>query len=199
VGLPPNARRYFAEKHLDSAYKHLAALEENLFKQVQEDKRSFERFYYNLAILSGGTIALSVTYLGYLKTLVKPVRHQNLLTASWISLFVSLLSSMVYIYLNLYYSHHFRQRELAEAKQRKFQTEIEEIEHMHVVNIRTQQDLDAYQNPRRDAVQKLAGFAQEHGKLEARYLALWRWAGRLAWLGFASGVGMLLGFAISNT
>jgi hypothetical protein len=139
MGLAPNARRYFAEKHLDAAYKHLGAVEENLFKEVQEDKRSFEKFYYNLALLSGGTIALSVTYLGYLKSLGKPLSHQRLLTAAWVALFICLLSSMVYVFVNLYYSHHFRQR------------------------------------------------------------AIWRWAGRLAWLGFASGIGMLLGFAISNT
>jgi hypothetical protein len=177
----------------------LAAVEENLFKEVQDDKRAFEKFYYNLALLSGGTIALSVTYLGYLKSLAKPISHQHLLTAAWIALFICLLSCMVYVYINLYYSHHFRQRELAEAKKRKYQTEIDEFQDMDLANLQTPQELAAFHTPRREAVRALSGFVEEHGKLEKRYLSTWRWAGRFAWLGFTAGVGMLLWFAISNT
>src|SRR6266852_4770080 len=64
MGLPPNARQYFAQKHIEAAEKHLSAIEENLFKEGQEDRRAFEKFYNNLALFSGGTIALSITYLG---------------------------------------------------------------------------------------------------------------------------------------
>lgn len=199
MGLPPNARRYFAERHLDAAYKGLNAVEENLFKEAQEDKRAFEKFYYNLALLSGGTIALSITYLGYLKTLNRPLLHQHFLPAAWIALFVSLLSSLVYNFTNLYYSHHFRQRELFEAKKHKFQTEIDEIPNMQLENIRTAQELASYQEPRRRAVRACEDHAGEHGTKEHRYLAIWRWAGRVAWLGFAGGIGMLLAFAISNS
>ncbi|MFZ0212886.1 MAG: hypothetical protein WBE20_11145 [Candidatus Acidiferrales bacterium] len=199
MGLPPDAKRYFAEKHLEEAYKHLGAVEENLSKDAQEDKRAFEKFYYNLALFSGGTIALSITYLGYLKTLGRPLSHQHLLPTAWIALFVSLLSSLVYNFTNLYYSHHFRQRELFEAKKRKFQTEIDEISNMEVVNIRTVEELAAYQDPRREAVRACEDHAKQHGRKEHRYISIWRWAGRIAWLGFACGIGMLLAFAISNT
>lgn len=82
MGLPPDARRYFAEKHLESAYKHLSAVEENIFKESLEDRRAFEKFYNTLALFSGGTIALSITYLGYIKTLGKDVVHQCLLMGS---------------------------------------------------------------------------------------------------------------------
>lgn len=87
MGLPPDARRYFAEKRLEGAYKHLSAVQENLFTEGQQDRRAFEKFYNNLALFSGGTIGLSITYLGYLKTLGKPLRHQELLTICWIALF----------------------------------------------------------------------------------------------------------------
>jgi hypothetical protein len=63
MGLPPNARKYFAEKHIESAYRNLSAVEENLFKEGQEDRRAFEKFYNNLALFSGGTIALSMNAL----------------------------------------------------------------------------------------------------------------------------------------
>src|SRR5712692_2615240 len=150
MGLPPDAKRYFAEKHIESAYKHLSAVEENLFKEGQEDRRAFEKFYNNLALFSGGTVALSITYLGYLKTLSKPLRHQRLLTASWIALFACLLFSLIYVLCNLYYSHHFREREWAEARKKKFETEADEIQHIGVANVQTPQELAAFQNPRRE-------------------------------------------------
>lgn len=199
MGLPPDARRYFAEKHLEAAWKHLSAVEDNLFKEGQEDRRAFEKFYNNLALFSGGTIALSITYLGYLKTLAKPLRHQRLLTASWIALFACLLLSLGYVLVNLYYSHHFRGREWAEAKKKKFETEADEIQSMCVVNVHTPQQLAAYQNPRREAARECAGIAEKHKKLQDRYLFLWLWSGRTAQLAFAGGIGMLLWFAISNT
>lgn len=151
MGLPQNALQYFAQKHLEAAEKHLAAVEDNLFKEGQEDRRAFEKFYHNLALFSGGTIALSITYLGYLKTLGKPLHHQRLLTASWIALFVCLLFCFIYVLINLYYSHHYREREWAEARKKKFETEAEEVPHMGVVNVQTPQQIAEFQGPRRHA------------------------------------------------
>jgi hypothetical protein len=199
MGLPPDARRYFAEKHLETAYKHLSAVEDNCFKEGQEDRRAFEKFYNNLALFSGGTIALSITYLGYLKTLGKPLYHQNLLTAGWVALFVCLSFSLIYVLVNLYYSFHFREREWAEARKRKFETEADEIQAMNVVNVQTPQELAAYQNPRREAARKCGEIVKEHERLQNRYLVVWRWAGRIAQLAFVGGIGMLLGFALLNT
>src|ERR1700735_4494369 len=107
--LPPHARQYFAQQHIDAASKHLSAIEENLFKEGEEDRRAFEKFYNNLALFSGGSIALSITYLGYLKTLARPLVHEWLLMASWVALFLCLSFSLIYVLVNLYYHHHYRE------------------------------------------------------------------------------------------
>jgi hypothetical protein len=196
--LSEKARQYFAQKHVEAAEKHLSFVEENLFKAGQEDRRAFEKFYNNLALFSGGTIALSITYLGYLKTLGKAVRHQRLLTASWFSLFVCLLFSLIYVLVNLYYSHHFREHQLAEAKKEKFEMEADEVPNMGVANVQTPQEVAAYQNPRTKAARICAENAEWHARKEKRYFHLWVWAGRIAQLAFVGGIGMLLWFAISN-
>jgi len=92
-----------------------------------------------------------------------------------------------------------RERECAEAKKKKFETEADEIQNMGVVNVQTPQQLAAYQNPRREAARECAGIAEKRKKLQDRYLILCRWSGRIAQLAFAGGIGMLLWFAISNT
>jgi|ERR1700687_189805 hypothetical protein len=198
MGLPTSAIQYFAKQHVEAVEKHLLSIEENLFKEGQEDRRAFEKFYNNLALFSGGTIALSITYLGYLKTLGKPLSHQRLLTTGWAALFVCLLFSLIYVLVNLYYGHHFREREWAEAKKRKLEVEAEDIPKMGVANLRTPQEVAEFQTPRREAAKELAGIAAKHEKLEKRYLQLWRWSGRIAQLGFAAGIGMILWFAVLN-
>jgi hypothetical protein len=198
MGLPPNAVRHFAEKHLEAAYKHLSAVEETLFKEAQEDRRAFEKFYNNLALFSGGTIALSITYLGYLKTLGKPLIHQSLLRAGWVALFCSLLFSLAYVLVNLYYGHHYRERELADARQRKLETEADEFPKMDLVNLREPIAVAAFVRKRKEAAQTCASSVERHQNLQNRYMTAWTWSGRLALVGFASGIGMLLVFAVLN-
>jgi ABC-type multidrug transport system fused ATPase/permease subunit len=198
MGLPPNAVRHFAEKHLDAAYKHLSGVQETLFKESQEDRRAFEKFYNNLALFSGGTIALSITYLGYLKTLSKPLAHQWLLRVGWVALFCCLLFSLVYVLVNLYYGHHFRERELADAQKKKFDAEAEEFPKMELENLREPATVAAFARKRREAVQECASRVERHQKLQDRYMTVWQWSGRLALIGFASGIGMLLVFAVLN-
>ncbi len=199
MSLPQNARRYFAEKRLDSAYKHLAAVQDRFFAEGQEDRREFQKFYNSLALFSGGTIALSVTYLGYLKGLGTPLRHHGLLTASWVALFACLLFSFFYVIVNLYYSFHFREREYAIAHKKKFEAALSEFPELDIVNLQTPQEIAEFRTPREEAIQIYAARAGRHESKGNRYLAVWRWAGRIALLGFASGIGLLLWFAVLNT
>lgn len=111
MGLPPRVRARFAEKHIEDAARFVAAIEDNRLKEGAEYRRAYERFYNNLALFSGGTIALGVTFLGYLKALSKPIVHQKYLTGSWISLIVCLIFSFAYVLCNLYYGHYYMGRE----------------------------------------------------------------------------------------
>jgi hypothetical protein len=197
--LPRSAREHFAKNRLQSAYDHLTAVQEQYFKEGQEDRREFQKFYNNLALFSGGTIALSITFLGYLKTLGKPLRYQKLLTASWLALFLCLLCSLVYILVNLYYAFHFREAEYAKANKKKFEAELKEFPELDLANLQTSQEVAEFENPRKEALKTYGDRAERHEKKGNRYFRLWQWAGRVALLGFATGIGLLLWFAILNT
>ena len=80
-----------ARKRINDAAQKVAATEEKLEEESVESRKAYERFYNQLALFSGGTIALSVTFLGYLKALPRPVVSRSVLIASWGSL--SLASS----------------------------------------------------------------------------------------------------------
>lgn len=59
-----------------------------------------ERFYNNLAIFSGGSIALSMTLLGNVKG--QPLHHKHLLLMAWVSLIVCMILALL---TNLASSH----------------------------------------------------------------------------------------------
>ena len=199
MGLPPNAVRHFAEKNLDAAYKQLSAVQDCARKEGEEDRRAFEKFYNNLALLSGGTIALSITYLGYLKTLAKPLIHQWLLRGGWIALFICLLCSQLYVVVNLYYGFHYREREIAEARKNKYETELEEFPKMGLENLRADEQLAVFRKPRIMAVQTLTSVIEKHQKLQDRYMTGRVWAGRIARAGFVLGIGAMIFFAVLNS
>lgn len=196
--LPPNVKAHFAETHIENAARQVTALEENLFRETEENRRTIERFYNNLALFSGGTIALSVTYLGYLKTLVKPANDNRLLIASWACLFLCLLCSLFFSFFNAYSGHYYRNREYWEARKKKFETEAKEVVHLNVENLRTEEQLKAFIGPRLEAATVSAQNAKSNERRQKVYLQLWIWFGRIARFAFVAGLGLLLLFAVSN-
>ena len=120
----PIAKEHFAKQHMEQAARTVAAVEEARAKEVEENQRAYERFYNNLALFSGGTVALSVTYLGYLKTLTVPVVHKGWLVDSWSAFFTCLLCSVFWLLFHTHYSHYFRDRDYCEAVKKQYETEI---------------------------------------------------------------------------
>ncbi len=199
MGMPPNAAWHFAEKHLDAAYKQLSQVQDYARKEAEEDRRAFEKFYNNLSLFSGGTIALSITYLGYLKSLGNRVLHPWLLRGGWIALFLCLLFSQLYVVINLYYGFHYREREIAEARKARYDTELTELPKMGLENLRTADQLAAFRAPREKAVAALTSVIDKHQKVQDRYMSAWIWAGRVARAAFVLGIAGLIAFAVSNS
>jgi hypothetical protein len=199
MDLPPRAREHFAQQHIDRAVRTVAAIEDVRAKEVEENQRAYERFYQNLALFSGGTVALSVTYLGYLKTLSAPVVHKGWLIGSWSSFFVCLICSLFWLLFITHYSHYYRLREYCEAVAKQHETEIAELGHINAVNLQTAAERERFVTPRQDAIAKSKKNAEWNKRREQFYSRLWIWTGRLARCSFLVGFALLLAFAIKNT
>jgi hypothetical protein len=198
MDLSPSAKAHFAQKHMDDAAKNVAAVEEARRIDSEENARTYERFYNNLALFSGSTVALSVTYLGYLKTLTVPVVHKGWLVGSWIAFFICLSSALFWSFFRTHYGHFFRNREYAEKVQKRYETEIEEIRHLRIENLQTNEEIAAFIGPRREAAatsKKNAGWNERREKV---YSFVWIWFGRIARIAFVVGLGLLLAFAVKN-
>jgi hypothetical protein len=68
---PQNAIQHFAVQHMNATDERVRVIQEARSRASGIGRSVNERFYYNLALFSAGTIALSVTYLGYLKNAFK--------------------------------------------------------------------------------------------------------------------------------
>lgn len=197
---PRTAQEHFALQRTTQAAEHVQAVAEAQIKGSELNRATNERFYNSLALFSGGTIALSVTFLGYLKTLSQPIHHLGWLKASWFSLMTCAACSLFWSFVNGYYRHYARAREYAEAIKEKNEVEAREISHLtrSIANLQTPTQIDAFRKPRLEA----AATSEEHAKYLAKrekfYLHLWRWLGRLAHAGFLLGLALLLAFAIKN-
>jgi hypothetical protein len=140
-----------------------------------------------------------VTYLGYLKTLSKPVVHPRLLIASWIGFFVCLACSLFWVFFYTHYLHFARVREYMEAQKNKYETEANEIHHLHIANLQTPADIAAFIEPRLKAAKVRGEDAEFHRRREKWYCGAWIWGGRTARFTFLIGLALLLSFAIKNT
>lgn len=194
----PLARQHFAKQHIESAIARVSAIADKRMLESEENQRTYERFYNSLALFSSGTVALSVTYLGYLKSLSAPVLHKHWLMASWISLFTCLVCSLFYGFFSTHYAHFYRSREHAEALKKRYQTEIDEMPLVGVENLKTKSELEAFMAPRKEEVIQNTKYAKYYERRQNFYHFAWLWAGRSARAGFLTGLGLLVAFAIKN-
>lgn len=186
-----------AQKRIDNAVGDVKAISEVRQQENAENRRTYERFYNNLALFASGTVALSVTYLGYLKTLDSQPSAEYLLVGSWTCLFGCLCTSLFWSYFNTHYVHYARDREYSEAKREQREAEADGISSVNVVNL-TAKELGEFQDRLRETAQKWENKAAQIKTKEDRYLQIWQLFGVVARISFLFGIALLLIFAIKN-
>lgn len=89
----------FADEKLKKSSEKLEKIHDSV-AEVQFEMRSQARdFYYKLALLSGGILSLSITFIGYLSSKSSTLLYTEFLYLSWILLIISMLGSL--------YRNHF--------------------------------------------------------------------------------------------
>ena len=134
-GVPVQFGPFLARKRVQDARQSVAATKDALREESSENRAAYERFYNNLAIFSGGTIALSITYLEYLKSASKPVLYQNLLSASWACFLICLGLALFYSFFYAHYGHYARLRELHQKQQKQCETELETLPQLNIADL----------------------------------------------------------------
>jgi hypothetical protein len=202
---PQNAQQHFAQQRTSRAAEVVTAALDAQQKDSEGTRASNERFYNGLALYSGGTIALSVTYMGYLKTLGKPPGHPHWLVTAWTCLLVCVACSLFWTFVYGHYSFFFHEWQAADAHKDKHETDAEEYATMvrGARSVQTQapvsqKDIDDFRSNRLAAAAIYEERAAKAKRRETLHLRLWTWLGRVARICFLVGLGFLLAFAIEN-
>jgi hypothetical protein len=197
--LPQRVKTKFAHDRMQNAARHVATVEEARRDQSEGDRASYEKFHNNLALFSGGTIALSVTFLGYLKTISTPIHYEKCLIASWVCLLVCVGCSLFSTLFNNHYGFYFMEGQYFSAMKQRYETEIAEARNVtDVMNMQTSEEIEAYRVPRRALVAKSESSIKYNEPREKLYFNLWLWTSRLSYAGFLIGLVLLAAFAIAN-
>jgi hypothetical protein len=196
---PTTPDEHFALQRTTNAAEAVNAVGEARYKVGEINRAANERFYNSLALFSGGTVALSVTYLGYLKTLSKPVQHPGWLMASWVLLMTCAVCSLFWTFVYGRYTHYSLERHHAEALKEKHEIDAEEFGTLsrNAQNV-TPALVDKFRTSRLEAAASCEKNAKDTERLEKRYMSLWRWLGWTGHAGFLLGLALLLAFAIKN-
>lgn len=202
---PQTAVEHFALQRANAAAEAVSHAGDAANKAAEINRSVYERFYNSLALFSSGTLALSITYLGYLKSVSKTIQHPHWLMACWICLLVCAACSLFWPFVYGYYSHYFHSRQYAETLKEKHEVEAKEFPALArgTVSVQTRapmtsRDIEGYTGPRLRAAVECEKNAKDSERSENRYMSLWRWLGRLAQSSFLLGLALLLAFAIRN-
>jgi hypothetical protein len=200
-----NPDQHFAQQRATQAAEYVTAASEAQHKSSEEHKSTNERFYNSLALFSSGTVALSVTYLGYLKNLPKPIQHPHWLMACWICLMTCAACSLFWPFIYGYYGFYFHEWQTAKAQKEKYETEAKEFPALArgTVSVQTgvltsQKEITDFVSNRMEASAICVKRANRAKRREGFYMYFWRWLGRVAQANFLSGLTLLLAFAIRN-
>src|SRR6266446_2993015 len=118
---PNPAGTVLAQKHLDEASAAAKKARQRLEEQQSKNRETHEKFHNNLALFSSGTIALSLTFLGYLKSLPNStVVCPKVLVASWIVLLICMLTALFESHFYGFYSYFFTAAEYLDNLVKKY-------------------------------------------------------------------------------
>ena len=184
-----------AQRRIDDAAKSVDAVYQLLQREAAENRRAYERFYTNLALFSGGTIALSVTFLGYLMSRSDPVSDKWLIVATWVSLLVCLASSLFQSLFHAHYLHYTRLGEYQDKKREQHGIELTELPRLPIAN---PSELSAFEENLRQAIKVLKNNKPWFETRQKGWGFLDVWSSRLARAAFLAGLALLFAFAVQQ-
>jgi len=157
-----------------------------------------DNFYNSLALFSGGTVALSITYLGYLNsTPHRTVSCPDVLIASWIVLLACVVASLFFVLFNASYAHYARLRIYMTQLKEYNEMLVQEMDNVNVVNSTAAEKAAEKQRYADNAKvrEQSAKLAEKWENISSRTQSVLGWTARTT---FPLGLALLVVFAAKN-
>jgi hypothetical protein len=191
-------RALLADERMKKAQRLADAVHEKLTAEAEVNRQSYERFYNQLPLICGGTVALSVTYLGYLKSTQSSITHPRLLVTSWIALLLCLVISAFTNFFYSFYMTFSRQAEYADSLAEMLEVEANELPYVGHLPALASAELAQTIEERRETAKARRKDSNWNKRRANVYWLIWKWGGLCARLAFVLGIASLIAFAIFN-
>jgi hypothetical protein len=185
------------QQEMESSKEYAKKVRAQMQEEFAAGRKIYETFHINLALFSSGTLALSVTYLGYLRSSGGHVLGLKFLIASWTCLLCAIPLSLFVSFLHTHYYSFGRIREYQNAMSAQKEAEADAIMTMNVVNLMSE-ELPAERDRLLDKAKKFAEEATIMQRKENLYCNLWRLVGYASRILFVAGLAFLYIFAVRN-
>jgi hypothetical protein len=187
-----------AKQRITDAQNARANVAKKRLEESAANRQSYEKFYNQLALLSGGSIALSITYMGFLKTITNQPLHLKLLVASWVTMFICLVCATYYSFFNTSHLHYGRSREYAQRVKEEHETIADEVPNVRVVGVDTPEELSSYVKELRETAAARGQDVSWNQRKEKLHEFMFRACAVTARTSFVLGIALLLSFAVAN-
>lgn len=194
------SRGQLAQQNIQEAQERSKRVRQKLHEEADTNRLAVERFFNTLTLVSGGTLALSLTYLGYLKTAGGLPTHLWSLKTCWLLLLVCMTCSIFYNNFHTRYVGHARSREYADSLRTQRQASIREVGNVQVIDEEgtawSPEELKASLTTEMNSFERDVNWNKVR---ENFYAGLYTWDARVAQGAFVLGLALLLTFALLNT
>ena len=187
-----------AVDRINAARKAASLAHDKLQAEDERNRSSYEGLYAQLVVVSGGTVALSITYLGYLETAHVTISAPKLLVSSWVALLVCLLLSVFASFFYAFYRHYSRLSDYTNEASIKYHEEAVGLPLIPQLPPLTSDEVVAQQKDLRQLAESRRKDSDWVKRRADFYWFIWRWGGFAARTAIVVGITCLVGFAIFN-
>jgi hypothetical protein len=186
------------QQELKSSQERSANVKKVMAEEAEAHRKSWETLHNNIAIFSSGTIALSITYLGYLQSGGATISHPWLLFVSWSCLLINVPMSLFVPFVYTYYVSYSRTGEFQNAMKTQREAEADALPVINVANM-SAAEIPGEIASLRGRASKYEQEAKRSERIAQIYWKVWRCMGFGSRLLFVIGLAFLLIFAMLNT
>lgn len=192
---------FLANHELSSKSKKLDETFNSIVELQAEQRKQSVDFFNRIALLSGGIISLSITFLGYLASSQNGrVVFTELLFLSWTLLLVAVFASLYRNHFNNIMGHWQTLIQLNDARIEMYKAELTlmKVSPQSFANINTPQELAEQISKTEKGIKNLTKGGEDIKKSETKYSRLWIISQNASHIGFAVGVVVTVIFAGLN-
>ena len=193
--------RAILNQNLQSAGNDVTKATESVNQTFKEMREIKKEGFFQIAIICGGILSLSVTFVGFLYSKnITTFNNSCLLFTGWFLIGSSLIGSILRNFLYSDFGHWQVQKDFIEKRKGVKKAELDLAKKFpdSYANITTKKELTEYTNNLEKALQTFDKGIEYNKKKESLYLKLWRIAEFSALWGFALGTIAILVFSASN-